>query len=120
MVNGTPETVEHGASRQGSWLQTRRVRIAAWIAAAEVLIVLFSSRLSQWTVIGLAIIAVLCWYAGRESRSHTVRQVVWIFAASQLFAVIAVMFSFFIRWALIIGVVGFAVVGLLYLFRDRG
>ena len=51
------------------WLQERRTRLALWIAAAESLLVLFSHNLTKWTVIALAIVAVLAWLGGRESRS---------------------------------------------------
>ena len=108
-----------GSSRGGRWLQTRRVRLAAWIAAAEALIVLFSHDVTRWTVIVIAIVAVLAWLGGRESGSHLVRQVLWIFAASQLLAVIAVILAWIVTWAVILAVVVFAVLGLVYLFLDR-
>ena len=61
----------------------------------------------------------LAWLGGRESSSHIVRQVLWIFAASQLLAVIAVILAWIVKWALIMAVVIFAVLGLVYLFLDR-
>jgi hypothetical protein len=120
MLSDTPGTVEHGTSKSGRWLEARRIRIAAWIAAVEGIIVIFSSNLTKWTVVVIAIISVISWFAGRESRSHTVRQVLWIFAASQLLAVIAVSLGWIVKWAIILAVIVFAVMGLLYLFRDRG
>jgi hypothetical protein len=111
--------VPQGSSRAGRWLQTRRVRLAAWIAAAEALVVLFSHDVTKWTVIVIAVVAVLAWLGGRESGSHLVRQVLWIFAASQLLAVIAVILAWIVTWAVILAVVVFAVLGLVYLFLDR-
>jgi hypothetical protein len=120
MLSESQGTVEHGTSKSGRWLEARRIRIAAWIAAAESIIVLFSSDVSKWTVIVIAVVSVLAWFAGRESSSHTVRQVLWIFAASQLLAVIAVSLGWIVKWAIILAVIVFAAWGLLYLFRDRG
>src|SRR5438128_1254830 len=111
--------MEHGSTRAGRWLETRRVRIAAWIAAGEAIIVLFSHNVTKWTVIAVAVVAVLAWLGGRESGSHLVRQVLWIFAASQLLAVIAVILAWIVKWAVILAVVVFAVLGLVYLFLDR-
>jgi hypothetical protein len=119
VLSDSPHAVDHGASRAGLWLQQRRTRISLWIAAAESLLVLVSHNLTKWTVIALAIVAVLAWLGGRESRSHLVRQILWIFAASQLLAVIGVILAWIVKWALIMAVVIFAVLGLVYLFLDR-
>ena len=101
------------------WLHERRTRLALWIAAAESLVVLFSHDLTKWTVIVLAVVAVLSYLGGRESRSQIVRQILWIFAASQLLAVIGVILAWIVKWAVIMAVVIFAVLGLVYLFVDR-
>jgi hypothetical protein len=45
--------------------------------------------------------------------------VLWIFAASQLLAVIAVILAWIVKWAVIMAVVVFAVLGLVYLFVDH-
>jgi hypothetical protein len=119
VLSDSPRAVQHGSTRAGRWLETRRVRLACWIAAAEAIIVLFSHNLTKWTVIVLAIVSVLAWLGGRESSSHVVRQVLWIFAASQLLAVIAVILAWIVKWAVILAVVVFAVLGLVYLFLDR-
>ena len=119
MLSGTPHTLEHGSSRAGRWLQAHRIRIAVWIAALEAIVVLFSHNVTKWTVIAVAVVAVLVWLGGRESRSQVVRQVLWIFAASQLLAVVAVILAFIVKWAVILAIVVFAIVGLAYLFFDR-
>jgi hypothetical protein len=119
VLSDSPRAVQHGSNRAGRWLETRRVRLACWIAAAEAIVVLFSHNLTKWTVIALAIVSVLAWLGGRESSSHVVRQVLWIFAASQLLAVIAVILAWIVKWAVIMAVVVFAVLGLVYLFLDR-
>lgn len=95
------------------------MRIALWIAAGESLIVLFSHELTRWTVIALAIVGVISWLGGRDSRSGLIRQILWIFAASQLLAVIGVILAWIVKWAVILTVVVFAILGLAYLFVDH-
>jgi hypothetical protein len=119
VLSDSPHAVEHGSSGPGRWLEARRIRLAAWIAAGEAIVVLFSHDVTKWTVVALAVVSVLAWLGGRESRSQVVRQVLWIFAASQLLAVIAVILAWIVKWALILAVVAFAVLGLVYLFLDR-
>ena len=74
---------------------------------------------TKWTVIVVAVVAVMAWLGGRDNRSDVVRQVLWIFAASQLLAVIAVILAWIVKWAVITAVVVFAIIGLVYLFLDR-
>jgi len=119
VLSDSPRSVEHGSSRAGRWLGEKRIRLALWVAAAEAVVVAFSHDLTKWTVIALAVIAVLAWLGGRESKSDVVRHVLWIFAASQLLAVIAVILGWIVKWAVIMAVVVFAVLALVYLFRDR-
>ena len=119
MLSDSPHAIEHDSTRAGRWLAAHRLRASLWIAAIEALIVLFSHDVTKWTVIALAVVSVLAWLGGRESRSDVVRQVLWIFAASQLLAVIAVILGWIVKWAVIIAVVVFAVLGLVYLLRDR-
>jgi hypothetical protein len=120
MLSDSPGAVQHGSSKAGRWIEARRIRLAAWIAAAEAIVVLFSSDVTKWTVIVLAVVAVLAYFGGRESGSHLVRQVLWVFAASQLLAVVAVSLGWIVKWAIIVAIVVFAGLGLAYLFRDRG
>ncbi|TML84940.1 MAG: hypothetical protein E6G08_15875 [Actinobacteria bacterium] len=120
MVAGETGTIEHGTSRAGRWLRTRRTRIALWIAAIEAILVAVFHSTSRWTVIGLAIVAVALYVAaGRESRSDTARQLSWIFAVSQLLAVIAAILAFIVFWTAIIAVAVFAVIALFFVFTDR-
>jgi predicted membrane protein len=119
VLTGSQHALEHGTSRPGRWLQARRVRFALWIAAAEGILVIFSHATTKWTVIVLAVVAVMAWLGGRDNRSDVVRQVLWIFAASQLLAVITVVLALIVKGAVIAAVVVFAIVGLVYLFLDR-
>ena len=119
MLSDSPHAVEHGSSRAGRWLEQRRYRLSFWIAGLEALVVLFSHDVTKWTVIVLAIVGVIAWLGGRDTRSQVVREVLWIFAASQLLAVVAVILAWIVKWAVILAIVVFAVVGLGYLFLDR-
>jgi hypothetical protein len=119
MLSGSSQAVEHGSSGLGRWLEAHRMRLAAWIAAAESLVVLFSHDVTKWTVVVLAVVGVVAWLGGRDSGSHIVRQVLWIFAASQLLAVLAVILAWIVKWAVILAIVAFAVLGLAYLVTDR-
>ena len=103
----------------GGWLRTRRTRLALWIAAGEGLIVAVSHDLTKWTVVALAVLAGLVWTLGRNTKSHRLRQILWIFAVSQLVAVVLVLFAVFFKWLLILGLVACAVVGLAILWFDR-
>jgi hypothetical protein len=112
--------VDHDTSRAGRWLRARRTRIALWIALAEAIVVTVFHDVSRWSVIGIAIVAVAVYFvAGRESRSHTFRQITWIFAASQLLAVLAAILALILLWTAILAAVIFAIVALYFIFSDR-
>ena len=119
MLTDSSHAIEHGSSRAGRWLAARRIRASLWIAAAEAVVVFVSHDVTKWTVIALAVVSVLAWLGGRESRSQVVRELLWIFAVSQLLAVIAVILAWIVKWAVIMAVIVFAVLGLVYLFLDR-
>jgi len=111
--------IEHGTSRSGRWLREKRLRVTLWIAAVEGLLYLFHA-LHWWAAAALAVIAVaFWWFAGRTSRSYTVRQAAWIFAASQLL-VLCVPVALALLKAVAIAVIAIlAVVGLFLLFSER-
>ena len=111
--------IDHGSSRSGRWLREKRLRITLWIAAVEGLLYLFHA-LHWWAAVVLAVIAVgFWWYAGRTSRSYSVRQASWIFAASQLL-VLCVPLALALVKAVAIAVIAIlAIVALFMLFRER-
>ncbi len=112
--------IEHGTSKSGRWLRTRRTRVALWIAVVEAIIVAVFHDVSRITVIVLAALAVVIyWYAGRKSRSDTFHEASWIFAVSQLLAVIAAILAFIVFWTAIVFVCIFALVALFFVFTDR-
>ena len=111
--------IDHGSSRSGRWLRGRRLRLTLWIAAAEGLLYLFHV-LHWWEAAVLAVIAVVFWwFAGRSSRSYTVRQASWIFAATQLL-VLCVPLALGLVKAVAVAVIALlAIVGLFLLFSER-
>jgi hypothetical protein len=113
------QAIEHGSSRPGRWLRERRFRITFWLAAIEGLLYVFHA-LHWWAAVALAVIAVgFWWYAGRTSRSDTLRQGAWIFAASQLL-VLCVPIALAVVKAVAIGVIALlAIAGLVLLFTRR-
>ena len=120
MVSDSPQVLEHGTSRPGRWLHARRTRIALWTAAIEAIVVAVFHDVSRFTVIALAVLGViLYWFSGRESRSDTYHQATWIFAVSQLLAVIAAILAFIVFWTAIIAVCVFALIALFFVFTDR-
>ena len=116
-----PQPIEHGTTRTGRWLRQRRIRITLWIAVIEGIIVALLHDISRWTVIALAIpILALYVFWGRNARSDTTRQILWIGGASQALAVVVVILAFLLDWLALLLAGIFAAVALLFLFSDRG
>jgi hypothetical protein len=114
------QAIERGSSRPGRWLRTRRTRIALWIAAVEAILVAVFHSVSWIPVAVLAIASVaIYWYSGRKTRSDTYHQASWIFAISQLCAVLAAILAAIVFWTAIVFVVIFALVALFFVFTDR-
>ncbi len=111
--------IEHGSSRSSRWLRERRLRITLWTAAVEGLLYLVHV-LHWWEAVVLAALAVAVWWlGGRTSSSYLVRQLTWIFAASQLL-VLCVPIALGLVKALAIGVIAvLAIVGLVLLFTRK-
>jgi len=115
-VSASTHLVEPGP---GGWLKERRIRLSLWIAAAEGIVVVLSHDVTKWTVIVLAALAVLAYSTGRNTTSSLLRQILWIFVASQLLAVVLVLLAWIVKWAVILGLIVFAVLGIVYLLFDR-
>lgn len=111
--------IDAGSTRTGRWLRERRLRITLLVAAFEGLLYLFGA-LHWWFAVLLAIVAVaFWWYAARSSRSHALRQIGWIFAASQLL-VLCVPLALTVLKAVAIGIIVIlAIAALVVLFRQR-
>jgi len=113
------QAIEHGSTRGGRWLRERRVRFTLWLAAIEGLLYLFHV-LHWWVAVGLAVVAVAFYlYVARPNRSDAVRQVGWIFAASQLLVLVVPLALSLVK-AIAIGVIALlAIAALVFLFTDR-
>lgn len=113
--------IEHRTTRAGRWLRARRIRAALWIAVIEGIIVALLHDVSRWTVIAIAIpLLALYVFWGRNARSDTVRQLLWIAGASQALAVVVVILAFILSWLALVLAGIFAIIALLFLLSDRG
>jgi hypothetical protein len=112
--------IEAGSTRIGRWLRERRVKIALWVAVVEGLIAAFSHDLGRWTILIMAVV-VLAFYvvAGRHMRWDVARQLSWIAAASQVLAILVIIFAFILKLIAIVAIVAFALIALFYLFTDH-
>jgi hypothetical protein len=111
--------IEHGSTRTGRWLRERRIRLTLFIAAFEGLLYVFGA-LHWWAAVLLALIAVGFWfYVARTHRSDTLRNVGWIFAASQLLVICVPIALKIVEWAAIGMIAILAIGALIYLFRER-
>jgi cytochrome b561 len=120
VLSDSPHAIEHGSSRPGRWLRERRNRIVLWIAAAEAIVVAVFHDVSRFTVIAIAALAVALYLtSGRKTRSDTFHQLSWVFAVSQLLAVVAAILAFVVFWTAIVFVCIFALVALFFVFTDR-
>ena len=119
MLSDSPHAIEHGSSRAGRWLEQHRTRAALWIAAIESVVVLFSHDVTKWTVIALAVVSVLAWLGGRETRSQVVREILWIFAVSQLLVLTVPIGLAILSTIAIILFALLAVAALVFLFAER-
>jgi hypothetical protein len=107
-------------SRTGRWLFERRLKIALGIAVLEGILVAVEKDFSRWTVIIIsAPIIAFYLFAGRALESDTGRQVSWIAAASQAFAVILCVVALVIGAFVLIIAGVFAAIALILLFGER-
>jgi hypothetical protein len=104
----------------GRWIAARRIWLALGIAVFEGIVVAFAKDFSSWTVIIISIpIIAFYLFAGRTLQSDTWRQVSWVLAASQAFAVLLAVIALTVKlWVLII--VGiFAVIALILIVGEK-
>jgi hypothetical protein len=116
---GSGQLVEHGSTQLGRWLRARRLRIAAWIAVGEGLLVLIHV-VPRLLAMVLAVAIVLLYFAfGRQLRLDSLRQVSWIAAASQALMVLVPVLAALIGGLAVIALVVLALVALFVLLQDR-
>jgi hypothetical protein len=115
----TSPAIEAGESGRGHWLRERRLRLALLIGLVESLLVLWGG-LGWFWVLGLAVAAaVLYAFVARGVRFHALREIAWIFAASQLIAVIVPVLWEVAKFFAIVILVLLAALLLLMLLMDR-
>jgi hypothetical protein len=110
--------IEHRESSTRRWLRERRLRIALLIAFIESLLVVTSS-LGWFWVVGAAIVSVALYWLGQRTSSGTVHQVTWILAASQLISVIVPLLWEVVKFLAILVLVLLALFFLAILLFDR-
>lgn len=118
-VLGRGHAIEQGSSRTGRWLAERRIRIAAWIAVIEGLLIIVHV-FGRWPAIIVALgLVVLHIGVGRTAKSHAARQVSWIIAASQALVLLVPVLWWITKAVAIVVVAIIAVVALIVLFTER-
>jgi hypothetical protein len=111
--------IEHGSSRAGLWMRARRLRFTLGLAAIEGLLYVVHV-LHWWAAVVLALIAVgIWWFGGRTSRSETVRQATWIFAAAQILVLLVPLALGLLKTVAIVLVALLALGALVFLFTER-
>jgi hypothetical protein len=107
-------------SRSGRWLHQRRLKIALGVAVLEGILVALEKDFSRWTVIIIsAPIIAFYLFAGRNLESDAGRQLAWIAAASQAFAVILCVVALVIGAFVLIVAGVFAAIALILLLGER-
>ena len=120
MSETAAERKQRQTSSTGRWLYARRLKIALGIAVLEGIFVAVEKDFSRWTVIIIsAPIIAFYLFAGRSLDSDTGRQVAWIAAASQAFAVILCIVALLIGAFVLIIAGVFAAIALILLFGER-
>ena len=113
------QLVEHRSTPLGRWLRARRLRIAAWIAVGEGVLVLIHA-VPRLLAMALAAAVVLFYFVfGRQLRADSLRQVSWIAAASQALMVLVPVLAALIGGLAVIALAVLAVVALVVLLQDR-
>ena len=111
--------IESGESGRGLWLRERRLRLALLIGLVETVLVLWGG-LGWFWVLALAAVAVALYaFVARRGRYHSLREVAWIFAASQLIAVIVPVLWEVAKFLAVVILVLLAALLLVMLLMDR-
>ena len=116
---GSSQLVEHGSTPLSRWLRAKRLRIAAWIALGEGVLVLIHAVPRIPALILAAAILLFYFAFGRHLRVDSLRQVSWIAATSQALMVLVPVLAALIGGLAIIALVALAVVALVVLLQDR-
>ncbi len=113
-------TVEPTTSDTGRWLSQRRLKIALGLAVLEGILVAVEKDFTRWTLIIVSAPIILFYLlAGRSLDSETGRQLAWILAAAQAFAVILCIVALVIGAFVLIVAAVFAVVAVVLLLGEH-
>jgi hypothetical protein len=116
---GSGQLVEHRSTTLSRWLRARRLKVAAWIAVGEGVLVLIDA-VPRILAMVLAAAIVLFYFAfGRNVRWDALRQISWIAAASQVLMVLVPVLAALIGGLAVIALVVLALVALFVLLQDR-
>jgi len=120
-TQGVPsgQLVEHGSTPTGRWLRARRLRIAAWIAVVEGLLVLIHAVPRIPAIILATAIVIFYFGFGRQLRVDSLRQVSWIAAMSQALVILVPVLAVLIWGVAVLALAVLAVVALFVLLQDR-
>jgi len=110
--------VEHRESAPARWLRERRLRLALLIALIESLLVV-SSSLGWFWVVGAAIVASALYLLGRRTSSRVIHEVTWVLAASQLISMIVPLLWGLLKFLAILVLVALALFFLAILLLER-
>jgi|SRR5581483_6134604 len=114
------ETAVERTSGTGRWLRQRRLKVALGIAVLEGILVALEKDFTRWTLIIVsAPIIAFYLFAGRSLESDTGRQLSWIAAAAQAFAVILTVVALVIGAFVLIVAGVFAAIALIMLLGER-
>jgi hypothetical protein len=113
------QLVEHRSTPLGRWLRARRLRLAAWIAVGEGVLVLIHA-VPRLLAIVLAAAVVLFYFAfGRQLRPDSLRQVSWIGAMSQALVILVPVLAALLWGVAVVALAVLAVLALVVLLQDR-
>jgi hypothetical protein len=116
----TDTAADHERSGTALWLERRRLKIALGIAVLEGIVVALSADFSRWTVIIIsAPIIAFYVFAGRSLQSDTGRQLAWIAAATQAFAILLCVVALLIGSFALIAAGLLAAVAVILLLGER-
>jgi hypothetical protein len=111
--------LEHGTTKTDRWLRKYRTRIAAWIAVAEAILLVFGA-IDRWGALLVATLVIVGYFLlEHRLRSQSARDVLWIGAVSQALVALVPILVILVGTLTLIAVGFLAAVALIVLFSDR-
>lgn len=112
--------LDRPASKPAKYLRDHRMRLAAWIGAAEGLLTLIVGGIGIHIAVYVLVVTSFAFYlmVVRNYQSNTARQLAWIFAASQALAVLVPIVLHIAELGAEIAIVLIAVAALVLLFAE--